>query len=142
MACDAIDIAAGAEFSVILLNNKKVDIVNYNENNLIPTINDNENNDIIGISAGLANIGTIVNDATISSISNTTATFFSPRIISISNLPPGLKLSGNLQPIQENEIVYKQNAIVKIPLALTGLVPAQGPLFKKYKDSSYILFKT
>ena len=134
MACDIIDVAAGSGFAVLLLNNKKINIVNYNENNSIPTINQNENNNIISISAGQKNIATIVSDATITSFSQIAGIFFSPRIISISNLPPGLKLSGNLGPIKENEIVYKQNEPVKIPLALTGLVPSQGPLFKKYKD--------
>jgi alpha-tubulin suppressor-like RCC1 family protein len=134
MACNVKDISAGDQFVFLLLDNNKTKIINYNESQIIPSVNEDENNDIISISAGSSSIGTIKNNAIITTSEQVAGTFFSPRIISINNLPPGLKASGNFKTVAQNEIVYKENVIISIPRALTGLISGQGPLFKKYKN--------
>ena len=134
MACNVKDISAGDQFVFLLLDNNKTKIINYNESQTTPLINENQNKDIISISAGRENIGTIVSDETTTTFTEVQGTFFSPRIISINNLPPGLKASGNFKPVAENETIYKENVIISIPRALTGLISGQGPLFKNYKN--------
>jgi len=134
MACNVKDISAGDQFVFLLLDNNKTKIINYNESQTTPSINEDENKDIISIYAAQENIGTIISDATTTTFTAVQGAFFSPRIISINNLPPGLKVSGNFKPVAQNEIVYKENVITSIPRALTGLISGQGPLFKKYKN--------
>jgi len=131
MACDIIDIAAGDGFGVLLLSNNTAQTILYNP--VIPGITIGSNLNITGISAGRANIGLIKPSGIISYNLLQNIDQFSPRIISVNNLPPGIKLYGDLKPINTGEVIYKQNELIPFLRGLTGITGYQGPLFKEYE---------
>ena len=132
MACDVIDIAAGDGFGVLRLSNNTVETFYYNP--IIPQITLGFSNNIIDISAGRANIGLIKLSGDISSnILQEVSGGFSPRIISVNNLPPGLQLVGSLRPINTGEIKYNPDGLTSFLRALTGTIGYEGPLFKEYE---------
>ena len=131
MACDVIDIAAGDGFGVLLLSNNTAQTILYNP--VIPGITIGSNLNITGISAGRANVGLIKPSGIISYNILQNLDQFSPRIISVNNLPPGVKLYGTLKPISTGEVTYKQNELIPFLRGLTGIAGYQGPLFKEYE---------
>jgi alpha-tubulin suppressor-like RCC1 family protein len=132
MACDVIDIAAGDGFGVLLLRNNTVETFYYNS--IIPQITLPSKIDIINISAGRANIGLIKSSGQVSSnILQQVSGGFSPRIISVNNLPPGLQLVGSLKPINTGEIKYDPDGLTFFLRELTGNIGYEGPLFKEYE---------
>jgi hypothetical protein len=119
MACDVIDIAAGDGFGVLRLSNNTVETFYYNP--IIPQITLGFSNNIIDISAGRANIGLIKLSGDISSnILQEVSGGFSPRIISVNNLPPGLQLIGSLRPINTGEIKYDPDGLTSFLRPLLG----------------------
>jgi hypothetical protein len=132
MACDVIDIAAGDGFGVLLLSNNTAQIISYNP--LVPGIAIGSNLNVTGISAGRANIGIIRSIGQLSSnILQEISGGFSPRIISVNNLPPGLQLVGSLRPINTGEIKYDPDGLTPFLRELTGNIGYEGPLFKEYE---------
>jgi alpha-tubulin suppressor-like RCC1 family protein len=132
MACDVVDIAAGDGFGVLLLSSNIAQTIYYNP--IVPQITLSSPQNTIGISAGRANIGLIkINGQISSNILQGISGGFSPRIISINNLPPGLQLVGSLKPINAGEIQYDQDGLIPFLRELTGINSYQGPLFKEYE---------
>jgi hypothetical protein len=131
MACDVIDISAGDGFGVLLLSSNTAQTIYYNP--IVPQISLGSTQNTTVISAGRANIGLIKPSGIISYNLLQSVDQFSPRIISVNNLPPGIQLVGSLKPINTGEIVYKQNELIPFLRGFTGITGSQGPLFKEYE---------
>lgn len=133
IASDVIDISAGTNFTAITLENKQLKILPLDQSSPCIPNPDIYSTGTIAIEAGGSNVAAIISNGNISYNTLQNLSQFSPRIISVNNLPPGIKLSGALKPISTGEIIYKQNELIPFLRGLTGITGYQGPLFKQYE---------
>ena len=132
MPCNVIDIDAGGDHNLALLENKRV--TGWGKNDFFQSTYGSSQKNVAAISAGGDQSLLILESGIIQSFYLVTSSGLAPRIISINNLPPGLKLQGTLSPIKDDEYFYS-NEPVAVQVALTGLSGVQGPLFRYYKQT-------